>query len=526
MARLLIAACLGIVATAPHAHPQQLTEAQKQAAAQAITILDEAAAAISEIEDLDSRMSAIRMTVPAYARAGRPEHGRELLHRFWKALRSDESVPARKRDSAVMEAAMHFTNLGAPADAAEIAAEVADPSYRFAALSTAAGGYARLGQSAKALEIAASVAEPWRDGAYERVAYACIGHRDFACASAAVETVGDPSLKARLLTRLAGARARQGSADRAAEAVTKARDIAGELPDSGHATAGSSYARCLPAAHQTPRDSALRDVAETQLGLDDFQGARESLKGIGDPEVRENVLVSMAAKAARKKDFTLAFSLAGEIRRPECRSEALSLIALYQYRSGDAAGARVTIDRIPAVSERVYGLLNIAGSQWARDREAVATTLAFASEIALQVPDETERLALLLEVARRQMRAGSREQALSTLRSAQSLAVSLPPQPQNRGMRNWNGLLLTLCELLAETGDLPAAAEIARRTQSERSSGARIARGATRGGQGDAARSWAASLPTPGERTAALVGIAVGILDRAGIGRTRSESLW
>lgn len=526
MSRFWIALCLAVVAGASHAQPQQLTDSQKQAAAQAITILDDAAAGIPEIEDFDSRMSAIRMVVPAYARAGRREQARELLRQFWKALRSDESVPAGRRDSAVMEAALHFTNLGAPADAAEIAAEVADPNYRFAALSTAASGYARAGQSAKALEIAASVPEPWRDGAYERVAHACTSQRDFACASAAVEAVGDASLKARLLTRLAGARARQGSADRAAKDVTKARDIAGELPDSGRSTAGSSFVRCLPAADQTPRDSALRDVAETQLGLDDFQGARESLKGIGDPEVRENVLVSMAMMAARKKDFTQAFSLAGEIRRPECRSEALSLIALYQYRSGDAAGARVTIDRIPAVSERVYGLLNIAGSQWTRDREAAAKTLAFASEIALQVPDETERLALLLEVAHRQMRAGSREQVLSTLRSAQSLAVSLPPQRQNRGMRNWNGLVLALCELLAETGDLPAASEIARRTQGERGARARIARGATRGGQSDAARAWATSLPTAGERTAALIGIAVGILDRAGIGRTRSDSLW
>ncbi|MGH9815879.1 MAG: hypothetical protein ACRD6I_07365 [Candidatus Acidiferrales bacterium] len=267
-------------------------------------------------------------------------------------------------------------------------------------------------------------------------------------------------------------------------------------------------------------------MAERQLGLDDFQGARESLNKIRDPEVRENVLVSLAVKAAWKKDFTLAFSLAGEIRRPECRSEALSLIALYQYRSGDAAGARVTIDRIPAVSERVYGLLNIAGSQRARDRQAAATTLAFASEIALQVPEHTERLALLLEVAHRQMRSGSREQVLSTLRAAQSLAASSPPQPQDRRMRNWNSLLLALSELLAETGNLPAAAEIGRRAQGERRSAAIIARGATRGGQSDAVRSWAASLPTPGERTAALIGIAVGILDRAEIGRTPSASLW
>ncbi|MGH9861210.1 MAG: hypothetical protein ACRD5F_14405, partial [Candidatus Acidiferrales bacterium] len=240
MSRFWVATCLAVVVGASNAQAQQLTDSQKQAAAQAVTILDQAAAGIPEIEDFASRMSAIRMAVPAYARAGRPEQGRELLRRFWKALRADESVPAGKRDSAVMEAALHFTNLGAPADAAEIAAEVADPNYRFAALSTAAGGYARVGQSAKALEMAASVAEPWRDSAYERVAQVCSAKRDFDCASTAMEAVGDPALKARLLARLASARKRQGSAERAAEEVTKARHIAEALPDSGHSGAGSS----------------------------------------------------------------------------------------------------------------------------------------------------------------------------------------------------------------------------------------------------------------------------------------------
>jgi hypothetical protein len=350
--------------------------------------------------------------------------------------------------------------------------------------------------------------------------------------------MSDSIEKIRMIGTVASAKSRKGLASETATDLEKARSMAQGLPGDGEAGSSGSYVGCVPANRPTPRDAALQEVASAQAGLGQFQAARNSLSAIQDPEVREDVLVTLSGAAAQQRDFNPALAVAGEVSRPECRSEALSWIALFQYRAGDAAAAFHTVAGIPSVRERVNALLNISSRQMRKEPEVVPATLVLASEVALQIPDPAERLDALLQVARRQVSSGFLRQARATLLSAK-IAVNDQPaneaadgagsqavQGRSRLPRNWNSVLVSLSDLLAETGDLAAAADIARRVHGLPFPAVTIARAAVRGGHLDAARPWVDSLPSVSDRSLALAGLALGILDRAQIGRTPNASIW
>lgn len=519
---------------------QELSQQQKQAASQAVAALDEAISGLAEVP-LPSRIYAITIAAQTYARAGQPERARAVLQEFLESLsrnqEDSQSTDESIRNRAASWISIALANMGYLADAAEIAAGVSDDTHWFA-IANVASGYARKGDIATALSVAATISErSSRDQAYTMIASECGRRADFTCASAAVGAMADSPMKATMMGAVANSKARKGNRDEAAADLEQARDMAEGLPDSAQLSGRGSPLGCNPAKWPTSRDVALREVAESQVNLGDLQAARETLTGVQDPEVREHVLVVMARAATRQRNFTLALSVAGEVLRPECRAVALSSIAFTQFVTGDSPGALSTVNQIPTVYQRARTLMNIAGTPRARRVGIAASTLARASELALQSADPAERLSLLLEVARRQIAAGFKEQTRSTLLAAQAVDSASPENSSNvfelkpgenpaaQAHRNWNGLRLALAELISEIGDIPAAIEVARRTQNMNPTPT-LARAATRGGHVETTRKWAASLPNAAERSGALIGIAIGILDRARIGRTPTGAVW
>ncbi len=288
------------------------------------------------------------------------------------------------------------------------------------------------------------------------------------------------------------------------------------------------------------RERALRIAAREQARSGDLSGAIRTAKKIGQGLARDYALSEVAQVQAGAGDIAGALAIADTIDSLDAHAAAMWSVVLAQAENGNVKAALQAAQSAPALgNERDRALASIAKAQ--------AKTGMFdqALNTIKKIRSEGDRGTALGHISAAQARAGDSAGALETLRRIadeharlQAFQVVLQSQAE-RGLFG-DELSTAAAEeftefrgdaqgyvavALALGGDAPKALEVFHKAKlpdntSSTSFVLGIAQAQASSGDVPGALAWVRQLPSPQERVAGLVGVAMGI-----IGNKKSSSI-
>jgi RNA polymerase sigma factor (sigma-70 family) len=349
----------------------------------------------------------------------------------------------------------------------------------------------------------------FRDYALQDVALALGEAGHVKTALTLVDAMADPDkqgwVRPHVYSKAALALAREGKvreAVRAAEAV----------PDEGvrvEALAGILYQNYSFSG--LPHEPG---VAQSQAKAGDRRGARRSLvraealaRGLKDEQQRARYLATVACAWAQYGDISAALAATKDVGALRWQVMALAGVARQQAAAGQKKEAQTTVDGIHDAAARAHALYNLAlGLAQGGDRKAAARALDRARELVQTLPQE------------------DRDLHLHNLATAQATAGDVPGALRLTRLMNPGNVAMTTRNVLygqARSGDMKGALRNADELLGDsaffRGSALRgIAREQTERGDEARALAWARKRTAATDRANALLGVAEGLLRRAG----------
>ena len=305
----------------------------------------------------------------------------------------------------------------------------------------------------EAMAVAAQV-EGWYYGkAFRSIARAQARTGDLRGALATASRIEDKYDQAEVLAAIAEARAKDGDAEGAAQAIGQALEAAAWIDD------------------EEDRAKALADIAVAQAEAGDAEGAAQSIGRALEVAAREQwflnrsgAFLSIARSQAWMGDMPGAMATAGRIEHELYLSFALQSIVRAQTKSGDAEGAAQSIQQALEITARLDAddpdwrsseFADIAGLQ------AKAGDLSGAMATAARIEDEDDRVSALANIAGTQAKSGDAKSAAQSLEQASEVAAGIESEDA-RGRAHSR-----IANSQAEAGDFGAALATAKRIESE-----------------------------------------------------------
>ncbi len=287
------------------------------------------------------------------------------------------------------------------------------------------------------------------------------------------------------------------------------------------------------------RDWALSHVVEAQARAGLSADALETARSIGDPRSVIAAVGAIAVALARSGQTEEASKAAERVPDQTLRDKALRAVTEGQITGGNPIAAAATAQRIGAPAERVPALVAAARGLAAAGEAAAANRLRDQASAALAtlkvggmhdfvtgefavleaelgraqegkrvasgIVDKTERTRALAEIAVVEVRAGARDAALVTLRSAEATLTCTVDRPECQHAH------ARLAIAGAEFGFYDASMRVVqtlRAGYTQSFAHREVAIAAARSGAPDEAERIAISIPQPRIRLEALLGIA------------------
>ncbi|NEC68881.1 hypothetical protein [Streptomyces sp. SID9727] len=360
-------------------------------------------------------------------------------------------------------------------------------------------------------------------------------------------SITEPDERARALSAVAAAAARDGDVHRAAE-LADAADRAAERIDNvfirascwalmatdagGDRRRAAALARAIRALADDPQAPTGRswleaDLAAALASAGEHAEALAVARAIDDPERRARALSALARTVARSGDLTSAYRAAAEA---ETAARAVSGVWLQLPMAMviEAMAAAGASDRADELSrEAVDGLVGGSGSRPALqvngDLAVLAGAVARAGDhdraeaLARDNPDAASRARALAAVAEAVVRSGDHSRGHDLVSEAQDVARAV------RSPVHHQVELAALAGVVARSGDIDWALAIAGTLHDPARAGAAqgaVARAAANAGHWDRAETIAHSVEeVSGGRDAALALVARAALDAGGVER-------
>ncbi len=361
----------------------------------------------------------------------------EILRTLREASVLARSAKPPDQASLTANIAGQQTRAGDLLGALQTARSLRDPRDQALALGSIAWSLDRAGNLAGALEILRQIRD--RAGAaydYENLALARAWRKDFPTAVWVARLIGDPSLRANVLERIAKGQAKAGDVEGTALTIEGARAIVQGTRDDS---------RALPdmIADLVAAETAVGDPSEAQ---EESGRLATLLQEKTNPTSRWQLLQQLAVAQAGSGEILLALQTIDKLPPGWARATALSFTAVSQARQGDWVDGVATAREIPPEYSSLGTLREIA-LILARRADPSAAWQA-AGDISDQARRAEALASVALEEAIRKM-----PSAIETLELAEAAAQQL-------NEKNAAPALRVIATTWAEMGDLVRAREI------------------------------------------------------------------